>query len=617
MSGCDRGYFVSAEGSDDNSGTINRPFKTVQKCADVVQPGETCWLREGIYRETIKPAVSGTSEKPVTFAAYKNENVTISGTEIVTGWSLDRNSIFSTNVSLPIDGYKDTGFLANQVFVNGVMMPEARFPNLDEKRDFLRPTLIGGGLKSEGGTAASIENSEVPTLSQGWTGAKVWANEWYTTRTGTITGGKTEKLTAQMTASWEQGGFWLYFFGKLELLDSPGEWFYKSNKKTLYLWSPNSKKPSQVEFKQRNFAFDLSDRSYINVRNINLFANTITTSDRSTGIVIDGIRAKYISHHMTLPPLPETEQAPNSDGALVLASHAHDTGIQLRGSGNTLKNSVIEWSSGNGVLLEGKNHQVTNNIIASTNYMVSYAAPVRINGNGHQITHNTITRAGRDAINIDWHTAGIDGRNLEIAYNDISQFGMLSTDLGAIYACCHINLEGGSIHHNWIRDTKAFSNAWGTRGIYLDLESFNSTIHHNVVWNLIWGKDNYNLLVGSPRGRDRVFNNTFLGEVTMEGGPVETRNNIFAGSKSIAADKQSNNLFMNTDIKFSQPPTEESKSIPDFSLQPDSPAVDAGVVIPGITDDYVGDAPDIGAYERGKPVWKAGSTLEYTPKKNN
>jgi hypothetical protein len=55
---------------------------------------------------------------------------------------------------------------------------------------------------------------------------------------------------------------------------------------------------------------------------------------------------------------------------------------------------------------------------------------------------------------------------------------MLSTDLGAIYVCCHVNLEGGAIHHNWIRDTKAFSNAWGTRGIYLDLESFNIGLTH-------------------------------------------------------------------------------------------------------------------------------------------
>ena len=609
-------YFVSPTGSDDNRGTQKQPFKTVQKCADVVQPGETCWLRAGIYREEVRPVVSGTEEAPIIFAAYKNEQVTISGTELVDDWQMFRDSIFQANITLPVSDYSDTGFFANQVFVDGEMMPEARFPNLDEKRDFLQPNMLGGGVKSEGGTVASIENSEIPVLSEGWIGAKVWVNEWYTTRTGTITGGTAEKLTAQMTAPWDRGGLWFYLFGKLELLDSAGEWFYEGKSQTLYLRSPDNTAPRTVEAKQRNFAFDLSDRSYISLRNLNLFANTITTSDRSTGIVLDGIHARYVAHHMTLPPLPKSEQAPGSDDGLFVAAHAHDTGIQLRGGGNTLKNSIIEWSSGNGILLEGNNHRVTNNIIAHTNYMVSYAAPVRINGNGHQITYNTIERTGRDAINIDWHTAGFDVRNIEIAYNDISQFGMLSTDLGAIYICCYIDLEEGSIHHNWIRDTQAFSPFWGTRGIYLDIESFNSTIHHNVVWNLTGGKDNYNLLVGSPRGYEQVFNNTFLGEVTMSKEFVEARNNIFAASKNIVADYQSHNLLSDADIQFTQPPTEELESMPDFTLKKGSPAVDAGTLIPGIVDSFKGKAPDIGAYERGGDRWKAGSNLEYNPETN-
>src|SRR5208282_4430879 len=44
----------------------------------------------------------------------------------------------------------------------------------------------------------------------------------------------------------------------------------------------------------------------------------------------------------------------------------------------------------------------------------------------------------------------------------------------------------------------------------------------------------------------------------------------------------------------------------DFSLQPDAPAIDAGVVIPGFTDGYIGSAPDLGAYEFGGLAWNAG-----------
>lgn len=588
-------YFVAPTGSDSNPGTLGQPFRTINRCADVVKPGGTCFIRAGVYRETVRPALSGSAAAPITFAAYNNEAVTVSGADPVKGWVKFRGSIFQAKVALPVSIYQDSGFFANQLFIEGLMMPEARWPNSGINP--LRPTLAGCCVFSQGGSAATVENDAIPNLSEGWSGATVWTNEWYVTRTGTITGGSNGRLTAQMTAPWDRGGYWFYLVGKLGLLDSEGEWFYDGASQTLYFWPPRGKALSSVEVKERNFAFDLTDRSYIILRNLKIFASTITTSDASEGVVIDGIRAKYISHHMTLPPLPTSEQAPNSDDALILASHAHDTGIQLRGVGHTLRNSIIEWSSGNGVLLEGRKHTVENNIITSSNYLVSYAAPVRINGTEHKITSNTISNTGRDAINIDWHTAGFDVSSIDIGYNDISQFGLLSTDLGAIYACCYINLQGGAIHHNWIHSADAFSPFWGTRGIYLDIETYNSKIHHNIVWNINGGKDSFYLAVGGPRGYHQIFNNTFLGPVSTDNS-VEARNNIFAASSNIIASQQSNNLFSDTILRLNS----------DFTLQPNSPAINQGVTIPGITENSIG-IPDIGAYEYGILPWKAGSNL--------
>ncbi|MCL2167112.1 MAG: hypothetical protein FWH49_07500, partial [Clostridiales bacterium] len=40
----------------------------------------------------------------------------------------------------------------------------------------------------------------------------------------------------------------------------------------------------------------------------------------------------------------------------------------------------------------------------------------------------------------------------------------------------------------------------------------------------------------------------------------------------------------------------------DFQLKPDSVAVDAGMVLPNVTDGYIGSAPDLGAYEVGLGV---------------
>ena len=40
----------------------------------------------------------------------------------------------------------------------------------------------------------------------------------------------------------------------------------------------------------------------------------------------------------------------------------------------------------------------------------------------------------------------------------------------------------------------------------------------------------------------------------------------------------------------------------DVTLRPDSAAIDAGVVLPGVTDGYTGKAPDLGALEYGRPI---------------
>jgi PKD repeat protein len=51
-----RNYFVSPTGSDSNPGTEEAPFKTIQKAADLVKPGDTVLVDDGIY------TYGGTSE---------------------------------------------------------------------------------------------------------------------------------------------------------------------------------------------------------------------------------------------------------------------------------------------------------------------------------------------------------------------------------------------------------------------------------------------------------------------------------------------------------------------------------------------------------------------------
>src|SRR5689334_12277029 len=90
-------YYVDTHGTDTNAGNIDYPFRSIQRAADVVQPGDTVFIRGGTYRETVTPARSGTKADPITFRAYPNETVTVSGADLLTNWSATGSgSIYKT-----------------------------------------------------------------------------------------------------------------------------------------------------------------------------------------------------------------------------------------------------------------------------------------------------------------------------------------------------------------------------------------------------------------------------------------------------------------------------------------------------------------------------------------
>jgi len=479
------------------------------------------------------------------------------------------------------------------------MLPEARWPNTGP--DLMLPNLAGGSVNHITGLQAQVVNPDIPDLPEGWAGATVWANEWFVSRTGTITGGSGGILDAIMTAEWPRNAYWFYLTGKLGLLDAPGEWFYDGNAGTLYLWAPDGGPPSQVEVKQRTFAFDLTDRSHIVIQDLALFASTITTSDISEGIILDRLDVRYLSHHVTLPPLPLSEQAPGSDGLLIVASHAHDTGIQLRGSNHILRNSTIGFSSGNGVLLEGSGHLVDRNLIHDVNYQSTYASGVRLNGSNHRVLRNTLTRSGRDLVTGDFHTCGYSLTGMEIAWNDVSAFGALSSDLGAFYFASAVDMTGSRIHHNTFHDPYGYSFFWDVAGIYTDNDTFNATVDHNVFYDFNISIPKGLKISSKPAlGTERVYHNTSLIFDNLPLTSGDLRNNLFLGIDGFSGEGAANNLFADTDPLFT------NAANADFTLQPGSPAIDQGALIPGINDEFTGAAPDIGAFESGLPPWTSG-----------
>ena len=113
-------YSVAPDGSDSHAGTRARPFRTIQKALDGLRPGDTCIVREGTYRETVRLAASGREGAPIRIMAMPGEEVVLSGTDpLDLTWEKATGAIYRART--------DKRF--HQLFLDGRMMVEARWPN--------------------------------------------------------------------------------------------------------------------------------------------------------------------------------------------------------------------------------------------------------------------------------------------------------------------------------------------------------------------------------------------------------------------------------------------------------------------------------------------------------
>jgi pectate disaccharide-lyase len=75
-------FYVSPSGSDDNVGSIDAPWRTIQKAADTLTAGQTALVRGGTYHEDVLITRAGTATAPMTIKAFPGEHPVLGpGTE--------------------------------------------------------------------------------------------------------------------------------------------------------------------------------------------------------------------------------------------------------------------------------------------------------------------------------------------------------------------------------------------------------------------------------------------------------------------------------------------------------------------------------------------------------
>ena len=86
-------YYVTTTGNDSNPGTSSQPFRTIQKAANVVQPGDMVNVLPGVYSGLVNTTVSGTSGSPIRFVSSTLRAAIIRPTTGDITWGNDANYV--------------------------------------------------------------------------------------------------------------------------------------------------------------------------------------------------------------------------------------------------------------------------------------------------------------------------------------------------------------------------------------------------------------------------------------------------------------------------------------------------------------------------------------------
>ncbi|GBD98091.1 hypothetical protein BMS3Abin07_00099 [bacterium BMS3Abin07] len=75
-------YYVATNGNDGKAGTSSYPWATFAHAMSVLQPGDTLYIKDGTYYQSLAVTVSGTTGNPITIKALNDGGVTIDGQNV-------------------------------------------------------------------------------------------------------------------------------------------------------------------------------------------------------------------------------------------------------------------------------------------------------------------------------------------------------------------------------------------------------------------------------------------------------------------------------------------------------------------------------------------------------
>jgi hypothetical protein len=463
-------YYVSPSGNDAWPGTETQPFATIQFAVSRLMAGDTLNVEGGEYRETVTMGASGTAAAPITIqAAFGQHPVLVGATPVSGPWAVYSGAIYSAPwPSQP-----------TQVFGAGQLLNEARWPNTPIE-DFAGMTYA----KADSGTQDFIVSSSLPDVDLTGAWVRVMAGEaWvaydrqivsHDRASGTLTFSSPINALSQLVP---RRGNHFFVFGKLELLDSPGEWWWDPGQHQLYVWMSDGASPEgRAEAGVAPAVLDLSGQSYVTVQGLSARGGWFNLQNSTNCTLRD--------FHLFAPNWIRT-----FDGYGVWPQF--QGGVDVSGSGNVLDGGSVRQAGRGGIHLAGTGNTVQRVTVEDQGWNWDYEGGINLSGALQAtVQHNTVIRSAMAGI--------VLAPNSRVLDNLVEDVCLFVQDCGNMDAW-NMDGQGTEIAYNVLRRNHA---RWGS-AIYLDAGSLNFRLHDNFAEELAWNGVNIT-------GVNDIENNTFI-----------------------------------------------------------------------------------------------------------
>ena len=637
-------WYVATNGSDSAAGSLAAPLQTVSKGFSKAGAGDIIYVRGGTYRESISlVGKSGSAGNPITLTSYTNETAIISGLDVQPNLNWTTNSGIS---NVWVATY--TGGAFEQMFVDGKPMLEARWPNvpLDTNGNWnFFSSNVWATVDTNGNSYGTVSDAHLAATGwniTGWRAVLSVSHQYYTwtrivtnhTAGSAIFNYPQDLSGVSLTDSFNDDRY--YLVGNTNLLNSPGEWCYDANSQRIYFYPFNGKNPntSTVEIKTRNYSFTADQNSkYLTVDGITFFGTAfefgISVNSRSANIIFRNNQVLYSSWTDWLDMTNGDPHAANDNNF-----------PQIYADSSQVRNNTFAYGSLNAVFFYGWTNRVENNVFHDFDLSSSLVYPplqfgrtwqYDIGKNGQGIVRfNTLYNSGGIL-------AQMGGTNYDVSQNDLyNAFRACwggNKDTSALYfspqanSGAETNFINNRFHHNWVHEgySGAANPPWGGGiGIRGDDQTSGLTVDHNVTWNLggcgIQIKNvtnpipalanacinntifNYHTLYTSHNGAIYIGNEAGGNENTVSSVANNLADSIYGNWGAVARGTLA--LYASNSVGLVAETNLQNIAWYDFRPQPvAAQIIDHGVSFSPTTTNWVGSAPDIGAYERGDNLY--------------